>query len=169
MAIKTTQEKFMHELGDILDAENQFLKAQQDMLEQATDSTLKDGIEQHIQETEQQIKNLEQVFSEMGEEPERVKCSGAQGIVAEAKHGVKEAGTPEIRDLFIGASLLKVEHYEITSYQGLHLAAKQMGQDKAAKLFAENLKQEEKTAEKLQGSAPKLLETAMEAEGATAS
>ncbi len=48
MPIKTTQEKFIHELGDILDAENRFLKGQQEMLEQATDETLKSGLQTHI-------------------------------------------------------------------------------------------------------------------------
>src|SRR5215218_5172348 len=127
MPIKTTQEKFMHELGDIYDAENRFLKGQQAMLKAATDATLKSGIEQHIAESEQQIENLKQVFELLGEKAMGEPCDAAKGIVAEAQKGVKEAGTDEIRDCLIGASLTKVEHYEIVSYRGLILGANELG------------------------------------------
>lgn len=70
MAIKTTQEKYLHELGDIYDAENRFLKGQQEMLQAATDPTLKAGIEQHIGENEQQVATLEHVFELLGGEGE---------------------------------------------------------------------------------------------------
>ena len=35
MAIQSTQDKFLHELGDIYDAEHRFLKGQQVMLQNA--------------------------------------------------------------------------------------------------------------------------------------
>ncbi len=164
MPIKTTQEKFIHELGDILDAENRFLKGQQEMLEQATDETLKSGLQTHIGETEQQIKNLEQVFSAIGEKPTTEKCDAAQGLVSEAKKSISEAGTPELRDCLIGSSAAKNEHYEIASYRGLIEGARLMGQDQVVTLLQQNLQQEEKTAQLLEGNAPKLLEKAMQSE-----
>lgn len=164
MPIKTTQEKFIHELGDILDAENRFLKGQQEMLEQATDETLKSGLQTHIGETEQQIKNLEQVFSAIGEEPKTEKCDAAQGLVSEAKKSVSEAGTPELRDCLIGSSVTKNEHYEIASYRGLIEGARLMGQDQVVTLLQQNLQQEEKTAQLLESNAPKLLQKAMQSE-----
>ncbi len=164
MPIKTTQEKFIHELGDILDAENRFLKGQQEMLEQVTDETLKSGLQTHIGETEQQIKNLEQVFSAIGEEPKTEKCDAAQGLVSEAKKSVSEAGTPELRDCLIGSSAAKNEHYEIASYRGLIEGARLMGQDQVVTLLQQNLQQEEKTAQLLESNAPKLLQKAMQSE-----
>ena len=40
MAINTLEEKFIHGLGDIYDAEHRFLEAQEKMLPSATSSTV---------------------------------------------------------------------------------------------------------------------------------
>ena len=165
MPIKTTQEKYLHELGDIYDAEQQFLKAQEEILTQATDPKLKAGIEQHIAESQQQVKNVEQVFQILGEKPKAEKCPAAAGIVTEGKQNAKEAGTNEIRDCLIGGSLTKVEHYEIVSYRGLIIGAQAMGQQQIVQLLQQNLQQEEKTAQTLEQNAPMLLQKAMQAEG----
>jgi len=62
MAIYTLNEKFVHGLRDIYDAEHQFLEAQQQMVQQATDASLKTNITTHIKQTQQQITKLEQAF-----------------------------------------------------------------------------------------------------------
>lgn len=164
MPLTTTQEMFLHELGDIYDAEQQFLKGQEEMAKNATDPTLKSGIEQHITETQQHVKNIEQVFALLGEQPKAEKCPAAAGIVTEAKQGMKEAGTSAIRDCMIGESAEKAEHYEIVSYHGLVQGAEAMGQQQVVTLLKANLAQEEKTAKKLEQGAPALLKKAMQAE-----
>ncbi len=164
MAIKTTQEKYLHELGDIYDAENRFLKGQQAMLKAATDPTLKAGIEKHIAESEQHVANLEQVFELLGEKAKAEPCDAAKGIVTEGQKNLKEAGTDQIRDCLIGSSLTKVEHYEIVSYTGLIVGAQALGNKEIEALLRQNLQQEEKAAKQLQTNAPKLLKQAMQAE-----
>jgi len=163
MPIKTMQEMFTHELGDIYDAERQFLKGQAEMAKNATDPTLKAGIERHMAESETHVKNIEQVFKLVGERPKAEKCPVAAGLVTEAKQGMKEAQVDAIRDCMIGESAEKVEHYEIVSYRGLIASAELMGQPGAVKLLRENLAQEEKTARALEQGAPELLKKAMTA------
>ena len=165
--ISNTQEKFLHELGDIYDAEQQFLKGQQEMLQQASDPTLKQMLERHIGESEGQVQVLEQVFEALGEKPKRESCAAAKGLVTEAQKVLKEAQTPELRDCLIGGSAAKVEHYEIASYRGLIIGAQQMGQDQVVSLLEKNLQQEEQTAQKVEQSAPLLLQKAMQAETST--
>jgi cysteine synthase B len=41
MSISSLEEKFVHELGDIYDAEHRFLEAQQQMVKQASDDSLR--------------------------------------------------------------------------------------------------------------------------------
>ncbi len=162
MAIKTLQEKFLHGLGDIYDAEHRFLKAQQEMLPQANASTVKTLLEQHITETEQQIKVLEQVFEVLGESAKREKCAAAAGLVSEGESLLGEvSGVPALVDLAIGGSCSKVEHYEIASYRMLITGAEQMGQTEIAQLLKQNLQQEEQTAQKIEQSAPALFQQAM--------
>jgi ferritin-like metal-binding protein YciE len=164
MVIKTTQEKFLHELDDIYDAEHRFLKGQQELLQAATDATLKEGIEKHIAESDLQVANLEHVFELLGEKAKAEPCDAAKGIVTEGQKNLKEAGTDALRDCPIGSSLTKVEHSEIVSYTGLIVGAEAMGKKEAVALLQKNLRQEEQTARKLEKNAPKLLKQAMQAE-----
>jgi ferritin-like metal-binding protein YciE len=164
MAISTLQEKFVHDLGDIYDAEHRFLEAQQEMMQQASDSRLQTMIREHMSQTEQQIKNLEQVYGALGEKPRRVKCDAAAGLVTEGQKGMKEAsGNPALRDCMIAGAAAKVEHYEIASYRGLISGAEQIGQNEVVRLLRQNLQQEEQTAQKIEQSAPQLLQQAMSA------
>lgn len=162
MAIKTLEEKMIHEVSDIYDAEHQFLEAQQQMLPLATSDTVKTLLQEHIKQTEQQIKNLEQVFAALGQEPKREKCSGASGIVSEGNKLLKEtAGNPQLQDLAIAGAQAKVEHYEIASYRGLITGAEQTGQNQIVQLLRQNLQQEEQTAQKVEQSTPQLIQQAM--------
>jgi ferritin-like metal-binding protein YciE len=165
MAIKTLQEKFLHGLGDIYDAEHQFLEAQQTMREEASSETVLALFEKHIPETEQQIANIEQIYEILGEKAERVKCQGAAGLVTEGNKLLKETSkVPTLADLAIAGANAKVEHYEISCYEGLIIGAEMMGQTEIVRLLTENLKQEQQTAQKISDAMPKLYEEAMTAE-----
>ncbi len=98
MTITNPQEKFVHELCLTYDAEHQFLEAQQEMLQQASDGELQGMTQTHIDETQQQIQNLEQVFDQMGQQPQRVTSQAAQGLVADGQTAMQEAQADEIRD-----------------------------------------------------------------------
>jgi ferritin-like metal-binding protein YciE len=170
VAINNLNDKFMHELGDIYDAENQFLKGQQEMLQNATSPQLQQMITEHMQQTQQQIKNLDRVFSILGQQPQRVMCDGAKGLVSEAQKGIKETqGNNAIRDLMIAGAADRVEHYEIAAYRGLITAAGMMGSGEVVNLLQQNLDQEERTASLIEASTPQLLQVAMQAEGIQAS
>ena len=166
MPITNMQEKFLHELGDIYDAENRFLRGMQQMVQQAQDPQLKQMIQQHITESEQQAKNLEQAFQLLAKPPKAETCQAAQGLVAEAQTVMQEAQAPAIRDCLIASAAAKNEHYEIASYRGLITGAQQMGRQELAQLLQQNLQQEEQTAQKIEQSAPQLLQKAMQQEGA---
>lgn len=172
MPIKTLNEKFLHGLGDIYDAEHLFLDAQQEMLPLAQNPQLQKLIETHIAQTEAQIKTLEQAFAAAGAEAQRVKCVAATGIVTENRKTLKEvASNPALVDLAIAGGSSKVEHYEVSSYRALVQIAEATGQAKAAKLLQRNLAQEEQTATKVEASMPKLVQQAVKSaqpQGATA-
>ena len=161
MAIKTLEEKMQHGLGDIYDAEHQFLEMMQEALPQANSDTVKSLLQQHIAETEQQISTLERVFDALGEKAERIKCAGASGIVSENQKTLKEvSGNPALVDLAIAGGSSKVEHYEIASYRSLITGAQQMGQNQIAQLLQQNLQQEEQTAQKIEQNTPTLFQKA---------
>ena len=156
MPITTAQEKFAHELADMYDAEHKFLEAMGKMRDKATDEKLQTMLEEHMQQTEQQIQNLEEIFSEAGEEPQRQECMGAKGLVDEASKMMEESGTSEIRDAVIAGAAAKAEHYEMAGYADLIDGAEMLKMRKAVKLLTENRDQEVSTARKLERLAPKL-------------
>ena len=160
MPITTAREKFVHELADTYDAEHQFLEAMQKMHENASDEKLRTMIEEHMAQTQQQISNLEEVFSSIGEEPERRHCSGAEGIIEEGSKAMEEAGTDELRDTFIVGGATKAEHYEMVSYADLIEGAEVLKFKKAVKLLTENREQEVATARKLERTSPRLAKLA---------
>ena len=132
------------------------------MLSHANSQTVKLLLEEHIAQTEEQIGILEQVYEVIGEEPERIKCAGAAGIVSEGQKTLKEvSGTPTLVDLAIAGSCSKVEHYEIASYRALITGAQQTGQTEVARLLQQILQQEEHTAQKIEQSTPQLYQQAM--------
>lgn len=170
MTIKTLEEKFQHELGDIYDAEHQFLEQMQQMQPQASAPQVTRLLEQHIKQTEQQIATLEQVFAALGAEAKRIKCQGASGIVSENKKTLKDVSSnPMLADLAIAGGSAKVEHYEISAYRALVAGAEAMGQSKVLRLLQKNLAQEEQTAEKIEQSIPKLLQQAVKSAGSAGS
>jgi ferritin-like metal-binding protein YciE len=160
MPITNSREKFVHELADTYDAEHQFLEAMQKMHENASDEKLKAMLEAHMAETRQQIANLEEVFSSIGEQPERQHCSGAEGIIEEGSKAMEEAGTDELRDTFIVGGATKAEHYEMVSYADLIEGAEMLKFKKAARLLVQNREQEVRTARKLERTSPRLAKLA---------
>ncbi len=164
MPITTPGEKFAYELSIVYDAEHRFLEAQQEMVARASDSTLKSVLEAHSRETEQQIKNLEQVFEFLGQPPERSMCSAAAGLITDGWKALQEvAGNPQIMDCMMVAAQAKVEHFEIGSYRGLVAGAELMGRQEALQLLQENLQQEERTAQVVEETGRTLLRETLQA------
>lgn len=156
MPITNSREKFVHELADMYDAEHQFLEAMGKMRDKASDPKLQTMLEAHMQQTEGQIQNLEEVFADIDEQPKRQECMGAKGLVEEAGKMMQETSSPELRDAVIAGAAAKAEHYEMVAYKDLIDGAETMKKRKAVKLLTENREQETSTARKLERIAPRL-------------
>ena len=156
MPITTSEEKFSHELMDMYDAEHQFLEAMGKMRENAGDPKLQTMLEEHMQQTEEQIARLEQVFEEAGKPAERQQCMGAKGLIEEASKVMQETEAGPLRDATIAGAATKAEHYEMVAYADLIDGAEQLKMRKAVKLLTESREEEVSTARKLERLAPKL-------------
>jgi len=160
MPITTPQEKFVHELADMYDAEHQFLEAMGKMREMASDQKLQTMLQDHMRQTEGQIERLREVFAEAGQEPERQECAGAKGLIEEASKMMAEAVSPELRDAVIAGAATKAEHYEMVSYADLVEGAELLKMRKAARMLTDNRQQEVATARRLERLAPRLVRAA---------
>jgi len=116
------RETFLHELGDIYDAEKQLLKALPKMAKAARSDELREGFEEHLRQTQEHVQRVEQVFRSFGEKTKARKCKAMAGLVQEGQDLIKEkAGDAAL----IGAAQ-KVEHYEIASYGSLRAWAESL-------------------------------------------
>jgi len=147
--IKTLDDLFVHTLRDIYYAEQQIAKSLPDMIEKATDQSLKNGFETHLSETENQIVRLEKVFQMHGVEAKGVDCPAIDGILEEASDVAGDVDDKEVLDAALIAAAQAVEHYEITRYGTLIAWAKKLGRDDWASVLQQNLDEEKATDKKL--------------------
>ena len=93
---------FLHELGDVLYAERTLVKTLPKLQEEASDEELALGFEEHLDETKQHVKNVEQAFEMLGEKPTAEKCPGIEGIKQEHDDFVtKESPSQDVLDSFL--------------------------------------------------------------------
>lgn len=75
---------FADELADILHAEKQLVKALPRLSKVVTSKDLRQALESHLEQTQNQIQRLEQVFGTISKRVAAKKCAGMEGILAEA-------------------------------------------------------------------------------------
>lgn len=134
-------------LKDLYWAENALVKNLPKMAKNATSPKLKKAVEQHLEETKNQVKRLKDAFAAMGEKAVGEKCDAMDGLLKEAKSIMEETEIGAIRDAAIIAAAQKVEHYEIASYGTMATYAKLLGEKEVLKLLKETIN-EEKTCDK---------------------
>src|SRR4051812_42886208 len=151
------RELFLHELGDILYAENMLVKTLPKLAKEASDPDLRTGFEMHLEQTRKHVENVKQVFEAMGEKAKAEKCPGIDGITAEHDEFMKEEKpTPDICDLFLTGAGARAEHYEIAAYTGLGISAKALGETQAARLLEQNRAEEKAARKPLEAAAMRL-------------
>lgn len=143
------RELFLDGIMDIYWAENHLVKNLPKMAKEATSPKLTRAIENHLKETIEQVRRLEQVFELLGEKAIAKKCDAMEGLTKEGE-GIIESTEAQTatRDVGIILAAQKVEHYEIATYGGLYQLAITLGLDEVADLLDETLV-EEKAADQL--------------------
>jgi ferritin-like metal-binding protein YciE len=145
--IQNMNDLFVHTLRDVYYAEKQIVKTLPDMIEKASDPQLKDGFRNHLRETENHVRRLEQVFQTIGQKAQGVDCPAIDGIIEEADEVTGEVEDKSVLDAALIAAAQAVEHYEMTRYGTLIAWAKQLGRSDCVTLFEQTLN-EEKAADK---------------------
>jgi ferritin-like metal-binding protein YciE len=141
---------FMDELMDAYDAEHQLIEALPKMAKAAHAPELRRGFEEHLTQTREQVKRIDQIFSNLGGKPNGKKCEGMQGIIKDGEKLLKEENVdPNVKDAGLIVAAQKAEHYEIATYGTLRTYADQLGMPEEARLLNTTLEEESKTNEKL--------------------
>ena len=145
MKLNNLKDLLLHELQDIYSAEQQITKALPKMMKATSSDKLKQAFEKHLQETEQQIQRLENVFGMMGVKAKGEKCKAMEGIIKEAESMMSEKADESVMDAALIGSAQRVEHYEIAAYGTVCTWAKQLGMNDVLEQLVMTLEEEKKT------------------------
>ncbi|GHF77577.1 DUF892 family protein [Deinococcus ficus] len=110
---------YLEQLRDLYSAETQLLKALPKMAASATDPDLKQGFEDHLVQTQEQVGRLEGLFQELEQDP---------GLIAAAQ---------------------RIEHYEIAGYGTVAAYADLLGLERQAMVLRTTLEEEKETDARL--------------------
>jgi ferritin-like metal-binding protein YciE len=154
--MQTAHDLFLHEISDMLDAERRILQSLSELSQESSNSSLQSAFQSHHKQTEGQIERLEQCFELLEEVAEETECAGIKGLWEEHQTIADENPSPDILDVFNVGAAIKVERYEISSYESLINLAEFMKQTKVARLLKQNLKEEEQTLKKMSTLATKI-------------
>lgn len=158
----TLKELYIDELRDLYDAENQLVKALPKMAAKAESDELRSGIEEHLEQTKNHAKRIEQIFDSLGEPTKGKKCKGMQGIVGEGSEVLREGYEDTVLDSAIIGAAQRVEHYEIAAYGTVREFAKLLGESHAESLLSQTLEEEKETDRKLTELAKEINRQALE-------
>jgi ferritin-like metal-binding protein YciE/ElaB/YqjD/DUF883 family membrane-anchored ribosome-binding protein len=147
--MRTLDDLYHAQVQDLYDAEHQILKALPMMIEAASSPELKQAFDQHLHQTQNQIRRLEQVFQRIGTEPKGKTCAAMSGILAEGQEIIGLRADPEVKDAGLIAAAQRVEHYEIAGYGCLRTWARLLGHQDSAQLLQQSLNEEEQTDRQL--------------------
>src|SRR5580700_7612662 len=102
---KELRELYIDELKDLYSAENQLVKALPKMAKAASSDKLRQGFEEHLEQTRGHVQRLEEIFQSLGEGPKGKKCVGMEGLVKEGSEIMQEDFEDAVLDTgLIGAA-----------------------------------------------------------------
>ena len=148
--INTVDDLFVHELQDLYSAETQLVEALPLMAAAATAPELRQGFEQHLEQTRGHRQRIEQSLTMLGEQTDDTVCAGMQGLIEEGNSIIHSVERGAVLDGALIDAARKVEHYEITAYRGAMSKAHELGHDEIAELLGLSLQEEELTDNELQ-------------------
>ena len=147
MAVKNLNDLFLETLKDVYYVEKKLTKALPKLMKKATEPELKQGLQDHLAETEEHVSRVEEIFTLINKPARAKRCEAIDGITSEADETLEEIEEDDTIDAGIISCAQAAEHYEIARYGTLAAWAKQLGLNDAAKILEQTLG-EEKAADK---------------------
>lgn len=139
----------IQKLQALYDIESELVKTLPKMATAAKHADLKDGFRNHLAETKEQVKRLEEAFDILGEKPKKLKAEAIRGLAKDGDWVIKNVKGKEALDVNLIAAASYVEHYEMAGYMAALKWAELLGEIEVADLLEATLGEEEMADEKL--------------------
>jgi Mn-containing catalase len=156
------QDLLIDQLRDILHAEKQLLKALPKMAKAARYDRLRELMELHLAETEEQVERINECFSLLGVTARAKACKAMMGLVEEGEEVIEEGKEKEdaLADLALIGAAQRVEHYEMSGYTTAKNLAQQLRYSAVVALLSKSLAEEENADQLLNQVARTLMSVA---------
>jgi ferritin-like metal-binding protein YciE len=143
MRLQSLEDVFQEQIEDLHSAETQLVQALPAVGDAASDEKLKQAIREHLQETHEHVRRLDQIAADLGiGSAGQEKCEAMAGLIRESEEIVSAQGLPAAKDAALIGAAQRVEHYEIAAYGTAKALAAELGHDKAESLLDETLGEE---------------------------
>ncbi len=149
MKLYSLEDLYVHELKDLYSAETQLVKALPKLAKSAASPDLKGAFEEHLEQTQQHVQRLEEIFDGLKAKPRGQKCKGMEGLIVEGQELLEEEGAAAALDAGLIGAAQRVEHYEIAGYGTARAHARQLGYSHDAELLQATLNEEVAANDKL--------------------
>jgi ferritin-like metal-binding protein YciE len=140
---------FTLRLGAALKMENAVLEMLGDLEQNSQRAHLKQHLRRHAEQTNEQIRNLEQAFAVLGEQPDEQPCPAIEAIQEQGRANLERAEDVVV-DAVILAEAAEIERHEIAVYERLITEAEMIGDENLARLLRQNLEQEQRALEQVE-------------------
>ena len=149
MPQKDLQQLYIDELKDLYSAETQLVKALPKMAKAASSEELRNGFEEHLEQTKGHVQRLEQIFEMLDESPKGKTCKGMQGLIEEGSEVIEDDFEDGVKDAGLIGAAQRVEHYEIAAYGTAKAFAETLDEAEHVELLEQTLQEEKESDEKL--------------------
>ena len=143
------KDSFINGLSAMYNTEKLIIQGAPELMQGIQNAQAKQVMEQHGEETKQQMQRLEQVFQMAGETPNDIQPDGILGVLKENSKIQSQGYDPATLEAATIAAAQRIEHYEIAGYGTLVSYAKQLGMNDAAQLLGQTLSEEKSADDKL--------------------
>ena len=141
--LENLRQLYVDQLQHLYSVETQLTEALPKMADAATDTQLKQAFTNHLQETRQHVSRLKQILGNTQQSVDAKKSKAMATLITEGEDMIKDAKDNSVRDAGLILAAQRVEHYEIASYGALRHFAQVLGEDQAAQILDETLKEED--------------------------
>ena len=97
------------------------------MIKKTNHPELRQAFETHLRQTEEQLRRLEQIGEQSGQDLGGHTCKGMKGLLEEGEELMKERADSDVLNAALISAAQRVEHYEMAGYGCARTYARLLG------------------------------------------
>ncbi|HMD53658.1 MAG TPA: DUF892 family protein, partial [Phycisphaerae bacterium] len=142
MEPKGLHQLYLDQLRSLYNAETQQIPLLAELVQTTTDEECRVIFGKHLEQTNNHVDRLEQIFAQLGEKPEGQQCVLMKALVQEVHEIVLRNYGPYASMAALIGAFQHIEHHEIAGYGTVRSFARQLNEDEAANTLQHTLNEE---------------------------